>query len=119
MVQVTHPQTSLFTSLRWDPRLVHAEFNTKLNGGSPSEFLMLRYHVDRLRSATRDAAADYVKREDDLGRGSDWANAVSKVREETLDSEVEELCRKAVDEYGETVKAEGQNDEWKQTGLLV
>lgn len=37
----------LFTSLRYDPKLLDENFNTEVSG-VPSPYLLLPYHVDRL-----------------------------------------------------------------------
>ena len=46
-------QYSLITALRYDPSLQHAQWNSQVNGGSPSAFMLLPYHYDRLLSARR------------------------------------------------------------------
>jgi len=46
----TNVDFELFSSLRYDPKLLHEEFNTAV-AGHPSPFLLFSYHVDRLRTA--------------------------------------------------------------------
>ena len=43
----------LMTATRYDKRLLDIEWNTRVNGGTPSHFLLLRYHLDRLVEASK------------------------------------------------------------------
>jgi len=52
----TNADFELFSSLRYDPKLLHEEFNAAV-AGQPSPYLLFSYHVDRLRAAA--AAFDW------------------------------------------------------------
>ncbi|TCD64312.1 hypothetical protein EIP91_004259 [Steccherinum ochraceum] len=41
----------ILTSLRYDSKLFHADWNTRVNDGAPTPILLLRHHVDRLVAA--------------------------------------------------------------------
>ncbi|KAI0081095.1 D-aminoacid aminotransferase-like PLP-dependent enzyme [Panus rudis PR-1116 ss-1] len=41
----------LLSSTRYDEQLLNVDWNTSVNNGTPSPFLLLPYHVDRLRDA--------------------------------------------------------------------
>lgn len=43
----------LMTATRYDKRLLDIEWNTRVNGGTPSHFLLLNYHLDRLIEASK------------------------------------------------------------------
>lgn len=43
----------LMTATRYDNRLLDIEWNTRVNGGTPSPFLLLNYHLDRLIEASK------------------------------------------------------------------
>ena len=88
------PDYDLFTSLRYDPALCSAEFNTAASGVS-SPYLLLPYHADRLRKA----AIDF-----------DWTKAVAVVDRSDVVDKLRALCDEAVDKY------EGED---KRNGLRV
>lgn len=41
----------LLTSLRYDPKLLDVDWNTRVNDGVPTPIMLLPYHVDRLVEA--------------------------------------------------------------------
>ncbi|KLO16581.1 hypothetical protein SCHPADRAFT_205624 [Schizopora paradoxa] len=82
----------LFSSLRYDPKLLREEFNTAV-AGQPSPFLLFSYHVDRLRVGA--AAFDWP-------HAKDFMNAPG----------VEEALRKKCDEAV-------ANAEVSDNGLMV
>ena len=45
---------SLLSSLRYDHALLSMDWNTRVNGGTPSSFMLLPYHHDRLIAAVRE-----------------------------------------------------------------
>ena len=45
---------SLLTSLRYYDALLQMAWNTRANGGTPSRFMLLPHHFDRLMAAVRD-----------------------------------------------------------------
>lgn len=44
---------SLLSSTRYDATLLNVDWNTEVNGGNPSAFLLLPYHFDRLVDAAK------------------------------------------------------------------
>lgn len=44
-------QYSLLSSTRYDDALLNVAWNTRVNGGIPSRFMLLPYHFDRLAAA--------------------------------------------------------------------
>ena len=45
---------SLLSSLRYDDALLNMDWNTRVNGGTPSSLMLLPYHLDRLMAAVRE-----------------------------------------------------------------
>lgn len=43
----------LMTATRYDKRLLTVQWNTQVNDGTPSPYLLLNYHLDRLREAAK------------------------------------------------------------------
>lgn len=54
MEQPTDPSYSLLSSLRYDDALLNMDWNTRANGGKPSPFMLLPYHLDRLMAAAQE-----------------------------------------------------------------
>ncbi|TDL17568.1 hypothetical protein BD410DRAFT_822616 [Rickenella mellea] len=74
----------LFTSLRWDPILLSESFNTEVNHGMPSSFLLFPYHVDRLIHAAR---------------AFNWPKAIAMMEEPGVEKKLRGLCEQAVEEF--------------------
>ena len=47
-------QYSLLSTTRYDDDLRNVAWNTRVNGGKPSSYMLLPYHFDRLMTAARD-----------------------------------------------------------------
>ena len=82
----------LFTSLRYDPTLRSAFFNTEINGGEPSPYLMLPYHLQRLEKA-----AEAFK----------WPLAVQAMTKPDIFNELKSKCDEAVAGVEEGVREGG------------
>ncbi|KAI0033813.1 aminotransferase [Vararia minispora EC-137] len=74
---------SLITALRYDQALLSAPFNTSVNYGTPTPFLLLPYHADRLRSAA-------------ARHGGRWVQVAQSVTVESF----ERACMNAVKLHG-------------------
>jgi 4-amino-4-deoxychorismate lyase len=83
MSSINDSDLQLITALRYDTALLSAPFNTATNGGTPSAFLLLPYHFDRLSTAA-------------TSHGSEWTHA----REILTRRRLEDACVRAVDEHG-------------------
>jgi hypothetical protein len=82
----------LFTSLRYDPKLRSASFNTQVNGGNPSPYLMLPYHVQRLEKAAE---------------AFEWPLAVRTMAKPDTFDELKRKCDDATANIGEEVRRNG------------
>lgn len=51
MLDSALPTYSLLSSTRYDDALLNMGWNTRVNGGQPSPFMLLPYHYDRLMAA--------------------------------------------------------------------
>ena len=89
------PEYQLFTSLRYDPKLLSASFNTEVCG-SPSQFLLFPYHVDRLVTA-----ANFFQ----------WPKAIEVISAQGAADLVKKKCEEAVSAH--------PSDKKEQNGLRV
>lgn len=76
----------LLSTTRYDDALLDHDYNTRVNGGKPSPFLLLRYHFDRLVTAAE--------------RHEWWSGADGKLSFLDLLRECEVTVRKAQDNHG-------------------
>ena len=86
------PDYQLFTSLRYDPVLRNAAFNTAVNRGEESPFLLFPYHYDRLTKAARVFG---------------WPSAIKAMSEPDAEEKLRRKCEEAVTNYPHNDKENG------------
>ena len=82
----------LFTSLRYDPKIRSASFNTEVNGGEESPYLLIPYHIHRLKTAAEAFA---------------WPLAVQIMSRPDIGEVVQRKCDEAVAGVAEDIRANG------------
>lgn len=76
----TTPDYNLFTSFRYDPKLLTAAFNTEVNG-TELPYLLFPYHVERLARAAE---------------AFGWDRAVQTMSESGVEEELRQKCDELV-----------------------
>lgn len=76
------PDYDLFTSLRYDPKLLSADFNNDVNA-TPLPYLLFPYHVQRLA---------------DSARKFGWPGAIETITAPTAAEDLRKKCDQAITE---------------------
>lgn len=66
--ETTSISFNLLTTTRYDEALLNVAWNTRINGGTPSPFMLLPYHFDRLAAAAEQHAWTQARQNAEISR---------------------------------------------------